>query len=197
MAVCRQWDRLWQHPSLGPGFCSLAPGCRHRREKKPPPRGFYRNNASPFVFFTLFCSLTALDEMGFIPGNRKDILVLSWFWEVRGLQSSCSWRGGWGITCCGLLTLMFCPSPSLSASSSRAALTQGNKPALWGLFFLQRFQSLLRVTCWVSMCLIGRKISSQNTQVRAKTARNFLYVPFPPSSFTPSRISSCFSLAAL
>lgn len=69
-----------------------------------------------------FCSVIALDEMGFIPGNRKDILVLSWFreqlkWRLRHY-------------------LLWIPNPGglsfslTSASSSRAALTQDNKPAL-------------------------------------------------------------------
>lgn len=109
-------------------------------KSKTPSRGFYRNSAFAFVFFILFCSVIALDEMGFIPGNVWDILVLSWFREVRGLQTSCSWSGGWGITCCGSLTLVVCPSPScqhLLVELLRHRVT--SLSVLWGLFSCRDF----------------------------------------------------------
>lgn len=199
MAACRQWDRLWQHPSLGPGFCSLAPGCRHRRGKKTSFSWILQEQCICFcVFFTLFCCVIALDGMEFIPGDRKDILVLSWFREVQGLQTSCSWSGSSGITCCGFLTLVVCPSPS--HQHLLVELLQHRITSLYfeDFFFLQRFQSLLRVSCWVCSCdrLIGRKIRSQNMQVRQELLETFLFVPFPPIPFTSSRSSGCFSLAA-
>lgn len=140
MAACPQWHRLWQHPSLGPAFCSLAPGCRRRRGGKKLLLVDFTAVMRLLLYF-FFCSVIALDEMGFIPGNRKDILVPSWFQEVWGLQSS--WRGGWGITCCGFLTLVVCPSPSHQHLLVKAALTQDNKPALWGLFSCRDFNP-----CW-------------------------------------------------
>lgn len=72
------------------GTWVLFPGARLQAQegRKPPPRGFYRNNASAFVVVTLFCSVTALDEMGFIPGNRKDILELSWFGKCRACRAA-------------------------------------------------------------------------------------------------------------
>lgn len=98
-------------------------------------------------FFTLFCCVIALDGMEFIPGDRKDILVLSWFREVQGLQTSCSWSGSSGITCCGFLTLVVCPSPSHQHLLVELLQHRITSLHFEDFFFLQRFQSLLRVSC--------------------------------------------------
>lgn len=116
-------------------------------EKKPPSRGFYRNNVFAFVFFAFVCCVIALDGMEFIPGDRKDILVLSWFREVQGLQMSCSWSGSSGITCCGFLTLVVCPSPSHQHLLVELLQHRITSLHFEDFFFLQRFQSLLRVSC--------------------------------------------------
>lgn len=104
MAAGPQWLRLGKISVVGtqvlfPGP-SLAPGCRERGGREGQSRtafpGFYRlDNACDFYLFgfIVFYSVVALGEIGFSPGSRKDIPVLSCFSEVQGVQTGCSLKG--------------------------------------------------------------------------------------------------------
>lgn len=107
------------------GTWVLFPGARLQAQEGKNPSFSWILQEQCICFFTLYWFLPcfvgilylvllckALDEMGFIPGNKKHLLVLSWFREVQGLQTSCSWSGSWGITCYGFLTLVVCSSLS-------------------------------------------------------------------------------------
>lgn len=107
--LCCQWDGFWPHPSVAPAFCSLAPGCRHSREKQNSFSGILQQQCICFCIFylVLFCNSPGWSG---VYSRRREGNPGAFLVQGGAAQLLLKWS--WGITCCGFLALVVRPSLS-------------------------------------------------------------------------------------